>query len=57
MPDEARRRAFDPFFSTKARGTGLGLAISKQIVDEHHGRIRLLKRRTRGTTVVIELPA
>jgi PAS domain S-box-containing protein len=56
VPDSARRRVFDPFFSTKTRGTGLGLAVSKQIVDEHHGRIRLLQRRGGGTRVVIELP-
>ena len=53
---EVRRRVFDPFFSTKTRGTGLGLAVSKQIVDEHHGRIRLFNRRGGGTRVVIELP-
>jgi PAS domain S-box-containing protein len=53
---EARRRAFDPFFSTKARGTGLGLAVSKQIIDQHRGRIRLVNRRRGGTRVIIELP-
>ncbi|MEO6954153.1 MAG: ATP-binding protein [Polyangia bacterium] len=57
VPESARRRVFDPFFSTKARGTGLGLAVSKQIIDEHKGRIRLLRRRGGGTRVVIELPA
>jgi signal transduction histidine kinase len=56
VSDSARRRIFDPFYSTKTRGTGLGLAVSKQIVDEHHGRIRLLNRRGGGTRVVIELP-
>ncbi|MGZ3441747.1 MAG: sensor histidine kinase, partial [Polyangia bacterium] len=56
VPDHVRRRVFDPFFSTKTRGTGLGLAVSKQIVDEHHGRIRLFNRRGGGTRVVIELP-
>ena len=56
VPDQVRRRVFDPFFSTKTRGTGLGLAVSKQIIDEHHGRIRLFNRRGGGTRVVIELP-
>jgi PAS domain S-box-containing protein len=56
IPNSARNRVFDPFFSTKTRGTGLGLAVSKQIVDEHRGRIRLLSRRGGGTRVVIELP-
>jgi len=56
VPSSARSRVFDPFFSTKTRGTGLGLAVSKQIIDEHHGRIRLLTRRGGGTRVVIELP-
>src|SRR5262249_9787391 len=56
LPDHVRRRVFDPFFSTKTRGTGLGLAVSKQIVEEHHGRIRLFNRRGGGTRVVIELP-
>lgn len=53
---EARRRAFDPFFSTKTRGTGLGLAVSKQIIDQHRGRIRLVNRRRGGMRVIIELP-
>ena len=57
VAESARRRVFDPFFSTKTRGTGLGLAVSKQIIDEHKGRIRLLRRRGGGTRVVIELPA
>jgi PAS domain S-box-containing protein len=57
LPPEARRRVFEPFFSTKSRGTGLGLPISRRIVDEHKGRMRLRARRSGGTTVSIELPA
>jgi signal transduction histidine kinase len=35
--DEARRRAFSPFFSTKTGGTGLGLAIVDRIAEKHGG--------------------
>jgi PAS domain S-box-containing protein len=56
IPSSLRQRIFDPFFSTKTRGTGLGLSVSKQIIDEHHGRIRFFNRRGGGTRVVIELP-
>jgi PAS domain S-box-containing protein len=38
-----RERIFDPFFTTKSdgRGTGLGLSIVKNIVEHHHGRVRV----------------
>jgi signal transduction histidine kinase len=37
LVDEVRRRAFEPFFSTKSHGTGLGLAIVERIVEAHGG--------------------
>jgi signal transduction histidine kinase len=39
LTDEARRRAFEPFFSTKSGGTGLGLAIVYRIAEVHGGSI------------------
>lgn len=58
MDDEARARAFEPFFTTRGTsgGTGLGLAVVKAIVDEHRGRIELRSDVGRGTTIVVDLP-
>jgi signal transduction histidine kinase len=49
-------RAFEPFYTTKAKGTGLGLPICKRIIDAHDGRIRIRSREGRGTKVLIDLP-
>jgi len=49
-------RIFEPFFTTKDRGTGLGLAITRQIIEQHHGSIRISSRLKQGTTVIIRLP-
>jgi nitrogen fixation/metabolism regulation signal transduction histidine kinase len=50
-------RIFEPYYTTKAKGTGLGLIISRQIVEDHHGHIRVASRAGEGTTVTIELPS
>ena len=49
MSDETIARLFEPFFSTKGiTGTGLGLWVSKEIVDRHHGYIRVRSRMASG---------
>jgi signal transduction histidine kinase len=56
IPEEARSRIFDPFFSTKGEGTGLGLAITRQIVEAHGGSIAVEAREGGGTSFRLLLP-
>jgi PAS domain S-box-containing protein len=45
MEAEARKRAFEAFFTTKeVTGTGLGLWVSSEIINKHHGTIQLRSR-------------
>lgn len=41
IPAEQHEQIFNPFVTTKATGVGLGLSIVSQIMDEHHGWLRL----------------
>jgi two-component system NtrC family sensor kinase len=56
IADEDLTRIFEPFFTTRERGTGLGLAITKQLIELHHGTIRIASRPGEGTTVTVRLP-
>ena len=58
MSDEQRRRAFDPFFTTRQRtgGTGLGLSIVHTVVRSHGGSVSLDTEPGRGTVMRIDLP-
>ncbi len=55
FPADMLSRAFEPYFTTKARGTGLGLAIVKKIIDEHGGEIRLINHEDGGAEVRVHL--
>ncbi|MGD0914954.1 MAG: ATP-binding protein [Thermodesulfobacteriota bacterium] len=56
IPDEDKRRLFEPYYSTKKSGTGLGLTIVNAIVADHYGYIRVRDNDPQGTTFLIELP-
>jgi PAS domain S-box-containing protein len=58
MPEEVRRHACEPFFTTKGpRGTGLGLSVVYGIMERHGGRIDLASRPGQGTTVTLSFQA
>jgi two-component system NtrC family sensor kinase len=59
IPEAARAKIFDPFFSTKevGKGTGQGLAVARSvIVTKHGGALRFETECGRGTTFFIRLP-
>ena len=59
MDAETKRRAFEPFFSTKSKGegTGLGLAMVYSTIAEHGGFVSLESEPGQGTALTIHLPA
>lgn len=57
LSEEARLRASEPFFTSKADGTGLGLSLVRAIMGEHDGRFELAPGPGgRGATAVLLLP-
>ncbi len=64
IPAEKLPRIFDAFYTTKTGpddsgrgGTGLGLSACKEIIEAHHGRIRVESTVGKGTAFTIKLPA
>ena len=41
IPDDIKKRIFEPFVSASSNGTGLGLAITKRIITAHRGSINV----------------
>ncbi|HMC63718.1 MAG TPA: ATP-binding protein [Gemmataceae bacterium] len=62
IPPDQLRLIFEPFYTTKEPdehghgGSGLGLSVCRQIIDQHHGRIRVESLVGKGSTFTVKLP-
>lgn len=58
MLEEVKRRAIDPFFSTKSTnsGTGLGLSMVYGFIQQSGGELRLYSEQGQGTAIRMLLP-
>jgi two-component system, NtrC family, nitrogen regulation sensor histidine kinase GlnL len=56
IPEAARDRIFQPFFTTRSRGTGLGLAIVQKVVVMHNGRIAVRDAPSGGASFQLTFP-
>ncbi len=58
MPEAVKRRAFEPFYTTKeaGRGTGLGLSTVYGFVRQSKGALSLESAPNAGTTLTMYLP-
>ncbi|WIY23745.1 PAS-domain containing protein [Parasedimentitalea psychrophila] len=58
IPEDARDKIFNPFFTTKptGEGTGLGLSMSFDIVKQHGGELSFQTKLNKGTVFCLSLP-
>jgi signal transduction histidine kinase len=63
IPAEKLPRIFEPFYTTKSGpdasgkgGTGLGLSTCRDMIEAHHGRIRVDSTVGKGTAFTLKLP-
>ncbi len=57
IPNEARERLFEHFFTTKEKGLGMGLAIVRSIIEAHQGQIAAENAEGGGARFYFRLPA
>ncbi|MDR1959008.1 MAG: sensor histidine kinase [Planctomycetaceae bacterium] len=64
IPSDRLPLIFEPHYSTKDApdetgrgGTGLGLSVCREIVESHHGKIRVESTLGKGTAFILRFPA
>lgn len=55
IPEEIRKKIFEPNFTTKTSGTGLGLAICRRIIESFNGQIGFTTELGTGTEFFVIL--
>jgi two-component system, NtrC family, nitrogen regulation sensor histidine kinase NtrY len=53
IEEDALKKIFIPFFTTKKSGSGIGLSLSKQIMRQHKGSISVKSVINQGTEFVL----
>ena len=56
IEEEALKKIFIPFFTTKKNGSGIGLSLSKQIMRNHQGAITVNSTMNVGTEFILRFP-
>ena len=54
IEEEALKKIFIPFFTTKKNGSGIGLSLSKQIMRNHRGNITVKSVENVGTEFLLK---
>lgn len=54
IEEEALKKIFIPFFTTKKNGSGIGLSLSKQIMRKHGGNITAKSQIGKGTEFLLK---
>ena len=63
IPEEELSKLFDRFYQVndsfikEQKGTGIGLALTKELVELHHGKIRVESKESKGTEFTIIFPS
>ena len=56
IPKARFKKIFEPGFTSKKRGWGLGLSLAKRIVEDYHGKIKVISSEIgKGTTIQVSL--